>query len=91
MLPYVAGVTLSQQNATLAGVLDPFNSRECNAHLVILIFDVILLTLFPEMAAAGDLPSSGEEEVGEGTTMIIQENDENDDVADDVADGETSV
>ncbi|KAG8901142.1 hypothetical protein FRB99_005514 [Tulasnella sp. 403] len=32
-------------------ILDPLSSAECNAHLIILVFDLILVTLFPEMAA----------------------------------------
>ncbi|KAI0067889.1 hypothetical protein BV25DRAFT_1777679, partial [Artomyces pyxidatus] len=35
---------------TLAAVLDPLGSQACNAHLFMVIFDLVLLTLFPEMA-----------------------------------------
>ena len=34
---------------TPALLLDPFSSAFCNMHLLVLIFDAILLTLFPEM------------------------------------------
>lgn len=43
------GPTLAIQQETIQEILEPLNSPACNAHLVMLIFDVILLTLFPEM------------------------------------------
>ncbi|KAI0048407.1 hypothetical protein FA95DRAFT_1605272 [Auriscalpium vulgare] len=48
---------------TLAALLDPLGSQACNAHLFIVIFDLILLALFPELAVG-----SGEEvATGDGT------------------------
>ncbi|KAH9056994.1 PXA domain-containing protein [Lactarius vividus] len=34
----------------LSALLDPFDEQACNAHLFMLIFDLLLLALFPEMA-----------------------------------------
>ena len=67
------GPAPSTQRATIAGVLDPLSSSECNAHLVILIFDAILLTLFPEMAVGGASISGA---VGAGEDMASQEKEE---------------
>jgi hypothetical protein len=35
---------------TLSALLDPFDDQACNAHLFMLLFDSVLLSLFPEMA-----------------------------------------
>ncbi|KIM54229.1 hypothetical protein SCLCIDRAFT_99106, partial [Scleroderma citrinum Foug A] len=35
--------------ASLEAVIDPLSDSACNAHLAILLFDVILLTVFPEL------------------------------------------
>jgi hypothetical protein len=43
------GPTPAIQQETIREILEPFSSPACNAHLVMLMFDVILLTLFPEM------------------------------------------
>ncbi|KAJ7357113.1 PXA domain-containing protein [Mycena albidolilacea] len=46
VLPLVLG---SDPTDTLAAALDPLMSRECNVHLVILLLDAIIGTLFPEL------------------------------------------
>ncbi|KAJ7169629.1 PXA domain-containing protein [Mycena filopes] len=46
ILPLILG---SDPNETLAAALDPLTSRECNVHLVMLLLDCIIGTLFPEM------------------------------------------
>ncbi|KAJ7492870.1 PXA domain-containing protein [Mycena latifolia] len=46
ILPLVLG---SDPNETLAAALDPLTSRECNVHLVMLLLDCIIGTLFPEL------------------------------------------
>ncbi|KAJ7783508.1 PXA domain-containing protein [Mycena maculata] len=46
ILPLVLG---SDPTETLAAALDPLTSRECNVHLVILLLDCIIGTLFPEL------------------------------------------
>ncbi|KAG8953861.1 hypothetical protein FRC04_001491 [Tulasnella sp. 424] len=47
VLPY----PLSSQ-ATTSLILDPLSSPECNMHLMILIIDLVLVTLFPEIAVS---------------------------------------
>jgi len=46
----VLGATPTTRERTLSALLDPFNEQACNAHLFMLIFDLALLALFPEMA-----------------------------------------
>jgi len=46
VLPLVLG---SEPSETLAAALDPLTSRECNVHLVMLLLDCIIGTLFPEL------------------------------------------
>ncbi|KAJ7275290.1 PXA domain-containing protein [Mycena haematopus] len=48
VLPLVLG---SDPTDTLAVALDPLTSRECNVHLVVLLLDSIIGTLFPELLA----------------------------------------
>ncbi|KAJ7630693.1 PXA domain-containing protein [Roridomyces roridus] len=49
LLPLVLG---SDPSETLAAALDPLTSRECNVHLVMLLLDCIIGTLFPELLGA---------------------------------------
>ncbi|KAJ7042498.1 PXA domain-containing protein [Mycena alexandri] len=46
ILPLILG---SDPSETLAAALDPLTSRECNVHLVMLLLDCIIGTLFPEL------------------------------------------
>ncbi|KAJ7655071.1 PXA domain-containing protein [Mycena polygramma] len=46
VLPLVLG---SDPTETLAAALDPLTSRECNVHLVMMLLDCIIGTLFPEL------------------------------------------
>ncbi|KAF7339681.1 PXA domain-containing protein [Mycena sanguinolenta] len=48
VLPLVLG---SDPTETLAAALDPLTSRECNVHLVVLLLDCIIGTLFPDLLA----------------------------------------
>ncbi|KAJ7835299.1 PXA domain-containing protein [Mycena leptocephala] len=48
VLPLILG---SDPSETLAAALDPLTSRECNVHLVMLLLDCIIGTLFPELLA----------------------------------------
>lgn len=50
--PYILGPTPTIQHQTLHSALEPLDSPACNAHLLILVFDAILLTLFPEMGVS---------------------------------------
>ncbi|KAJ7462626.1 PXA domain-containing protein [Mycena galericulata] len=49
ILPLVLG---SDPTETLAAALDPLTSRECNVHLLVLLLDCIIGTLFPELLGA---------------------------------------
>ena len=33
-------------------ILDPISSQPCNAHLVVLLVDLVLVTVFPEMGVS---------------------------------------
>ncbi|KAJ7293332.1 hypothetical protein C8J57DRAFT_1490757 [Mycena rebaudengoi] len=46
LLPLLLG---ADPSATLAAALDPLTSRECNVHLVVLLLDRVIGTLFPEL------------------------------------------
>lgn len=50
LAPLLLGPTQAEREKTLSALLDPFDEQACNAHLFMLIFDLILLALFPEMA-----------------------------------------
>lgn len=41
---------------TVEDVLAPLSSPACNAHLVLLLLDLLMVTLFPELAAPLPLP-----------------------------------
>ena len=51
----VLGATPAARTQAIDAILDPLSSQECNAHLIVFILDLVLLTLFPEMGVA---PSS---------------------------------
>ena len=40
--------------ASLEAVIDPLSDSACNAHLAVLLSDVILLTVFPELGGGDD-------------------------------------
>ena len=46
----IFGPTVVSRRRTVKAILDPLNSSACNTHLFILIFDLILATVFPELA-----------------------------------------
>lgn len=50
LAPLLLGPTPVMRERTLSALLDPFDDQACNAHLFMLIFDLALLALFPEMA-----------------------------------------
>ncbi|THU94859.1 hypothetical protein K435DRAFT_724260 [Dendrothele bispora CBS 962.96] len=49
LLPLLLGPDPSE---TLAGALDPLSNKACNVHLILMILDRILMTLFPELEAS---------------------------------------
>ena len=61
----VLGPTPPARVQALDSILDPLSSQECNAHLIVFVLDLVLLTLFPEMGVA---PPSAVPDAGlEGT------------------------
>jgi len=50
LAPLLLGPTPSVREQRLSALLDPFDDQACNAHIFLLIFDLVLLVLFPEMA-----------------------------------------
>jgi hypothetical protein len=50
LAPLLLGPTPSVREQRLSALLDPVDEQACNAHLFMLIFDLLLLALFPEMA-----------------------------------------
>ncbi|KAF8587357.1 hypothetical protein K439DRAFT_1549511 [Ramaria rubella] len=43
------GPDVASRRKTVANAIDPLTSLECNVHLLILLFDVVLLAVFPEL------------------------------------------
>ena len=58
LAPLLLGPTPSAREQRLSALLDPFDDQACNAHLFMLIFDLLLLALFPEMAVGATDTSS---------------------------------
>ena len=50
LAPLLLGPARATRERTLSALLDPFDEQACNAHLFMLLFDLVLLALFPEMA-----------------------------------------
>lgn len=48
----VFGTSRAVRAQTIDEMLEPLSSAECNTHLVVLIFDLLLVTLFPEMGVS---------------------------------------
>jgi hypothetical protein len=59
LAPLLLGSTPVMRDHTLSTLLDPFDDQACNAHLFVLIFDLVLLALFPEMAVGATATESG--------------------------------
>jgi hypothetical protein len=57
----IFGPTIASRRRTVKALLDPLNSPACNAHLFILILDLILSTVFPELVQS-TAPSATPEE-----------------------------
>ncbi|KAI0670095.1 PXA domain-containing protein [Trametes maxima] len=52
LAPLVLGPTPDARAATVDAALAPLDSQACNAHLVVFILDLVLLTVFPEMGVS---------------------------------------
>lgn len=48
----ILGPTPAARVQAIDAILDPLSSQECNAHLIVFILDLVLLTLFPEMGVS---------------------------------------
>ena len=48
----ILGPTPATRIQAVNAILDPLSSQECNAHLIVFILDLVLLTLFPEMGVS---------------------------------------
>ncbi|KAF8527857.1 PXA domain-containing protein [Hysterangium stoloniferum] len=60
------GPDAATRQRTIADIIDPLSSQECNVHLLILLFDAILLTIFPEMGMAnGGVTSYTENDIND--------------------------
>lgn len=46
------GHDVASRAKTVSDALAPLSSSECNVHLLIVLFDAVLLTLFPELGIA---------------------------------------
>ena len=57
-LQYLLGSSSAARTQTMDEILDPFSSQECNAHLIIFILDLVLVTLFPEMGVSDAVGAS---------------------------------
>lgn len=68
-LPFLApldlllGPTPAARMRTIDAALDPFSSQACNAHLVLFILDLVLLTVFPELGVSESAPACASAEV----------------------------
>jgi len=69
--PILLGPSAAVAQETVAGMLEPLSSDACNAHLVLQLFDLVLVTLFPELgvplpneADAGRRETGGDEMEG---------------------------
>ncbi|KAF7789870.1 hypothetical protein EIP86_000818 [Pleurotus ostreatoroseus] len=48
LLPLL-GSDADSRTQAMEEILDPLSSQECNAHLIVFILDLVLITIFPEM------------------------------------------
>lgn len=55
MLPVPISAILlgSSPVVSLEAIIDPLDDHACNTHLVVLLFDAMLLTVFPELGIQG--------------------------------------
>ncbi|KAH9937499.1 PXA domain-containing protein [Fomitopsis serialis] len=51
-LAIVLGPTSEARTSAIDGILDPLSSQACNAHLMLFILDLVLVTVFPELGAS---------------------------------------
>ncbi|KIJ45490.1 hypothetical protein M422DRAFT_250809 [Sphaerobolus stellatus SS14] len=58
----ILGPDSAAQRRTISDILDPLSSPECNVHLLILLFDAILLCIFPELGVLSGAPNYTEED-----------------------------
>lgn len=69
LLP-VLGTSPAARAHAADALLEPLSSPECNAHLVVFLLDVIILTIFPEMGVAVSRPTA-DGEAGDGVRTPV--------------------
>ncbi|EPT04148.1 hypothetical protein FOMPIDRAFT_1098900, partial [Fomitopsis schrenkii] len=50
-LAMILGPTQEARISAIDGILDPLSSQPCNAHLMLFVLDLVLVTVFPELGA----------------------------------------
>ena len=76
MAKVLFGPDVETQQRTVKGMLDPLNSSECNVHLLVLLLDAILVTIFPELALGSESAGVTEgQEHGDSVVMTPLGND----------------
>ena len=61
------GPTVASRRRTVKAILDPLNSPACNTHLLILILDLILAAVFPELVQSVAQSTTQEKEPSKET------------------------
>jgi hypothetical protein len=59
LAPLILGPTPAVRAQTMDALLEPLSVQACNAHLVIVILDLVFLALFPELGGAGEAVPEG--------------------------------
>ena len=63
----ILGPTVASRRRTVKAILDPLNSPACNTHLLILILDLILATIFPELVQSAAQSATPEKDPSKET------------------------
>jgi hypothetical protein len=63
----IFGPTVASRRQTVKAILDPLNSSACNTHLLILILDLTLATVFPELVQSAAQSATREKDPSKET------------------------
>jgi len=55
----ILGPTPAARAHTMDALLEPLSVQACNAHLVVVILDIMFLALFPELGGGGEADPEG--------------------------------
>lgn len=58
----ILGPTQEARISAIDGILDPLSSQPCNAHLMLFVLDLVLVTVFPELGATEAVAHGAEAE-----------------------------